>query len=282
MYCTNCGCQISNDANFCPNCGHTQKGEGKRKNPIFFILGVIAVILVILFFVGRREETPVPPSSEKEISVQEQPVQEQDTVDGEICPSCSGSGKCIACEGDGMCFYCDGTELQDCTWCWKSDICWSCHDGYAFDKDSDYKECEWCQGTGSCAECEDGKEKCDRCFDGGVCVYCMGDGDGVCGTCQGTGVYNPEENKTVYLKLECDICVDGVERCMMCQGGSCSFCDGTGKGLCLFGPCNECDNGYYGTCDSCGGSKICAFCYGKYIRECSVCRDGITIEMSEA
>lgn len=282
MYCTKCGHQINDNANFCPNCGHSQKGEEKQKtkHPLFLIVGAIAVILGILLFTGKQDKDTVP--SSKEIAVtQTQPVKAKDSVEGEICVSCRGSGKCIACEGDGVCFYCGGTELQDCTWCWKSDICWSCHDGYAFDKDSDYKECEWCQGTGSCAECEDGKEKCDKCFDGGVCAYCMNNGNGVCATCQGSGRYNPEENKTVYSKLDCADCEDGILRCSMCEGKDCYACNGTGKGLCLFGPCDECENGYYGTCDSCGGSGICCYCFGKYIIDCSNCMDGIIIEMSE-
>lgn len=274
MYCTKCGYQINANANFCPNCGHSQKGNVKQKSkrPIFFVVGAIVVILAILLFTGKQDKDSVDSSTVID-TVETQPVKEIDPEEGEICVSCNGSGKCIACEGNGECFYCGGTELQDCFSCWKTEICNDCR----------YYDniCEECHGTGNCTNCKDGKEKCEKCFDGGLCVYCMSNGNGVCNTCQGTGRYNPEENKTVYTKLECVDCEDGILRCGMCEGKDCYACDGTGKGLCLFGPCDECENGYYGICDSCGGNGVCRWCLGAYIIDCSYCQDGILIETRE-
>ena len=51
MFCTNCGNQLNNNDNFCPNCGHNIKKINKKNikedNSIIYIL--ISIILIIAY-----------------------------------------------------------------------------------------------------------------------------------------------------------------------------------------------------------------------------------------
>ena len=64
--CSECGCEVSDKATACPNCGcpiektiTTKKDEKSKKNKELVIIGILVTLLILFFFVLRNNRVEV-------------------------------------------------------------------------------------------------------------------------------------------------------------------------------------------------------------------------------
>lgn len=317
MRCIRCGKFVDDAVAFCPHCGYEQKKKSDRgvdvllrrdsetKLPKFKLPGkrglaaVIAAIVLLILFGGNSDSGERSASHNAGGSGSSTSGTKSGTTSGssgkktntpskneELCVTCDGDKDCIACDGKGYCGFCEGTGKSVCTICWGADYCQNCGgDGIrSFSQvrnGSTGEKCGVCNGKGKCTvdSCDGGYQECVFCKDGRKpCHIC--DGEKTCVTCQGEGGYDTAGKLRLLTgyKTEEHECYYGEVLCDHCDGGECTFCDGSGKkkcNSCNGSGCKYCVGGY-NTCTYCEGTRNCMYCYGKHTRKCPYCVDGYT------